>query len=82
MAAFHRVPAAHYADPGWGTAAGGTAAKLTGREFRDAGANLQCQFGSTTVRPLSSHCLFSVSSLLSSLLAPLSSLLVRLYTWT
>jgi hypothetical protein len=49
LVAFHRVPSAYYSDPSWGTEAGGTSCKLTGREFRDAGAQLKCQFGSTVV---------------------------------
>lgn len=49
LVAFHRVPAAHYSDPSWGTEEGGTSCALTGREFRDGGAQLKCQFGSTVV---------------------------------
>ena len=38
LVAFHRIPAAHYSDPSWGMENGGTACKLTGREFRDGRA--------------------------------------------
>ena len=49
LVAFHRVPAAHHSSPAFGTEEGGTACTLTGREFRDGGAQLKCQFGSTVV---------------------------------
>jgi hypothetical protein len=49
LVAFHRIPAAHYSDPSWGTEEGGTSCKLTGRDIRDSGAQLKCQFGSIIV---------------------------------
>ena len=49
LIAFHRTPRALQSEPAWGTEEGGTAAKLTGSDVRDTGAQLKCSFGSTVV---------------------------------
>ena len=49
LVAFHRHPSTLGASPAHGGEGGGTAVRVTGSDFRDAGAKLLCAFGSVVV---------------------------------